>query len=150
MIHHAYMIFISPVRRKRIILFPSDLFLKAVLIFLKLLVSLKPRHQKEELEDVAFVHLVIRSRQLNAHCSTPLPLALLGPRSEEDCLKRNNILLAFSSPLSPAKCSGGCKALLLTCSVPDCKARTTTTISCRQIFSVWLDKKTYVLSKEIK
>lgn len=42
------MVFISPFRRKRIILFASGLFLKAVLNFLKLLVSLKSGHPVSE------------------------------------------------------------------------------------------------------
>ena len=84
---------------------PSDLVLKAGLIFLKRLVSLKPGRPVSESTQLGtrkrsgkmwhFVHPVMGSRQVNAHCSTPLPLALLGPRSEEDCLKRNNILLQF-------------------------------------------------------
>lgn len=48
MINHAYVIFISPFGGKRIILFSSDPFLKAVLFFPKILASLRPEHPVSE------------------------------------------------------------------------------------------------------
>ena len=154
------MIFIHLFRRKSLILFSSDLFLKAVLIFRNFLRSLQLGRPAQSQHNWGQDRERAGSRDICSPCdrfqavkrslrhtTAPSPL---GPQGMEKvrCPRGENTLLASPSSAAPAKCSEDWEAFCyLTCLAPDCEARTARTISCRNMSSIGLDKNIAVIKR---
>lgn len=110
MINPAYVIFISPSGRERTVFSSSDPFLKAMLIFPKILAAFRPGHPESESTQPGTdwersrgrsskmqpLLPVAGSRQWKVRSAHHSPHSLLGPRGGEDCLKREKIWVAQS------------------------------------------------------